>query len=266
VVLGWIGAMRFTADGASALAQTLTQHVIVGALLNESAAIAVAHAIGAIQLIAVLLLVVGTRVKPASVAGSAVAFVLTAVPITMLLTNPVWMERLGGFPAIGSGQGIIKYPALAGIALFLYAVEAGRPPLRRYATTVMVCGVMLPLLWIGAMKFTAPEAAGVEPLLLSSPFMSWMPRVFGTQGASNLIGITELLTVAVLASWWYRPRWYVGGALLTTLTFLTTLSFLVTFPGWHADLGFPVLSGTGIFIVKDLGLMMAAIIPLANQS
>ncbi len=266
VVLGWIGAMRFTADGASALAQILTQHVVLGALLDDGSAMVVARAIGAIQVCTALLLVVGARAKQASIAGSVIAFGLTATPITLLLTNPVWMESLGGFPAIGSGQGIIKYPALAGISLFLYAVEAERPSLRRHAATVMVAGVMLPLLWIGAMKFTAPEANGVEPLLLSSPFMSWMPRVFGTQGASNVIGIAELLTVCLLASWWYRPRWYVVGALLTTMTFLTTLSFLVTLPGWHADLGFPVLTGAGIFIVKDLGLLAAAIAPIANQS
>ena len=84
------------------------------------------------------------------------------------------------------------------------------------------------------MKFTAPEAAGIEPLLSSSPFMAWMLSVFGAQGASNVIGSVELLTVGVLASWWYRPHWYPVGTLLTTATFLATLSFLVTLPGWHA--------------------------------
>ena len=35
-------------------------------------------------------------------------------------------------------------------------------------------GLVLVLGWIGAMKFTAYEAAGIQGLVASSPLMSWM--------------------------------------------------------------------------------------------
>jgi uncharacterized membrane protein YkgB len=266
IVLGWLGVMRFSVDGAAALAQVLTQHAMLERLVTEGVAIGAARVLGGVQLIAALLLALGIRYTRAGVIGAALAFWLTAIPITLLLTNPVWIESLGGFPAIGSGQGIIKYPALSGVALLLYARDAGRASLLQPALSIMVAGVMLPLLWIGGMKFTAVEAAGIEPLLSTSPLLSWMPDVFGTRTASNVIGIGELITVGLLASWWYYRPLYPIGTLLASATFLTTLSFLITLPGWHESLGFPLLGGAGMFIIKDLGLWCAVVIPLAHRN
>lgn len=44
------------------------------------------------------------------------------------------------------------------------------------------------LLWIGAMKFTAYEAAGIKGLVETSPLMSWMYRFLSLQATSNLLG------------------------------------------------------------------------------
>jgi uncharacterized membrane protein YkgB len=93
-----------------------------------------------------------------------------------------------------------------------------------------------------------------------------MPDVFGTRTASNVIGIGELITVGLLASWWYYRPLYPIGTLLASATFLTTLSFLITLPGWHESLGFPLLGGAGMFIIKDLGLWCAVVIPLAHRN
>lgn len=265
-MLAWIGATRLTPDGASVLSQVVMDHALLGMLLTGTSATVTARLCGALLIATAVLLASGAWHRRIGEVGAVSAFVLMAVPITLLLTNPVWMESLGGFPAIGSGQGVIKYPALAGIALFVYGVDSNRSSLVARAYDVMVAGVMLPLLWIGAMKFTGPEAAGIEPLLSSSPFLSWMLPTFGTQGSSNLIGLFELGTVALLATWWVRAPWYRWAAILTAITFLSTLSFLVTLPGWHPGLGFPVLSEAGVFIIKDLGLLASAIIPLSRMS
>jgi reactive chlorine resistance protein C len=60
-------------------------------------------------------------------------------------------------------------------------------------------GLVLVLLLIGLLKFTAAEAAGIQPLIAHSPFMSWMYAVFGVRGVSNLIGTIEITVALLLA-------------------------------------------------------------------
>jgi len=185
---------------------------------------------------------------------------LSAGALSLLITNPVWIESLGGFPAIGSGQGIIKYIPIAGLALWLMGA--------RSANMVMLFGIILVLAWIGAMKFTAPEAEGVYPLLTSSPvFDWWAPVYFTKQMASNIIGIMELGTVFLMTGWWWNKTACQLGLFLAASTFIVTLSFLVTFgPAWNTAFGgFPTLSSTGHFLLKDL-LLLAATIALASES
>ena len=43
----------------------------------------------------------------------------------------------------------------------------------RSGTGILRYGLAIVLLWIGGMKFTAYEAAGVAPLVIHSPLMSW---------------------------------------------------------------------------------------------
>lgn len=127
-------------------------------------------------------------------------------------------------------------------------------------------GLVLVLVWIGAMKFTAYEAAGIQPLVSSSPFMSWMYRFLSIQGVSNLIGIAELLTAALIALRLLSARLSALGSALAALTFLTTLSFLFTLPGWESTLGgFPALSGSGGFLLKDVILLGAAVMTLGES-
>ncbi|MFY9729239.1 MAG: DUF417 family protein [Candidatus Acidiferrales bacterium] len=54
-------------------------------------------------------------------------------------------------------------------------------------------GLAVVLLLIGFLKFTAEEAAGIQPLVAHSPFMSWMYAILSVQGVSNLIGAIEIL-------------------------------------------------------------------------
>ena len=52
--------------------------------------------------------------------------------------------------------------------------------------------LVLVLVWIGAMKFTAYEAGAIQPLVANSPLMSWLYAVFSVQATSNLIGVAEI--------------------------------------------------------------------------
>lgn len=121
-------------------------------------------------------------------------------------------------------------------------------------------GLVLTLGWIGAVKFLPYEAQGIQGLISHSPFMSWMYKFLSVQGASNLIGGTELVIAALLASRPFAPRLSALGSLLAVGTFLTTLSFLFTTPGmFDAQYGFPAISAGG-FLLKDVILLGAAVL------
>lgn len=177
--------------------------------------------------------------------------ILSVAALSLMFTNPVWISSLGGFPAIGSGQGLIKYVAIAGVALWLVG--------NRHSETIMMIGLILVLGWIGAMKFTEPEANGVYPLLTSSPVFNWLvPATLNKLQASYAIGVIELVTVALLSGWWWNRKLALVGLWLAAVTFIITLSFMITFAdAWVS--GFPALSSAGQFLLKDLVLLAAAI-------
>ena len=50
--------------------------------------------------------------------------------------------------------------------------------------------LVLVLLWIGGMKFTAYEAEGISGFVTNSPLMSWVYSVFSIRGFSSLLGAT----------------------------------------------------------------------------
>jgi len=124
---------------------------------------------------------------------------------------------------------------------------------------VLRYGLVLVLLWIGAMKFTAFEAEGIKPLVASSPLMSWLYRFLSVQAVSNLFGLIEITVGILIALRPVSPRLCALGSLLAMGMFAATLTFLFTLPGWEASLGgFPALSGAGGFLLKDLVLLGAA--------
>ena len=122
-------------------------------------------------------------------------------------------------------------------------------------TTATVLG------WIGAMKFTAYEAAAIEGLVASSPITNWLYSIFSLQGASNLIGTVEIATAALIVLGAKFPKAALLGALGAAATFLVTASFLFTAPVTESSLGgFPALSVVpGQFLIKDIVLLAAAV-------
>ncbi len=121
-------------------------------------------------------------------------------------------------------------------------------------------GLVLVVGWIGAMKFTGYEAAGIQPLVAKSPLMSWMYGFLSVQGFSNLLGTVEIAVAAMIALRPVSPRIAAVGSGMAVMMFLTTLSFLFSTPGWEASLeGFPALSVVpGQFLLKDVVLLGAA--------
>lgn len=111
--------------------------------------------------------------------------------------------------------------------------------------------VVLFFLVFGVAKFTPGEAAAIHPLLVHSPFLSWLTALFDQQVASEVIGVVEITLALMVAARLIAPRLCVVGSYGLAASLVLTLSFLVTTP--HLD---PALSS---FIVKDVTLLGVAL-------
>ena len=121
--------------------------------------------------------------------------------------------------------------------------------------------LVLVLLWIGGMKFTAYEAEGISGLVQNSPGMAWAYQIFSTRQFSAILGVTELAIAGLIALRPLSPMLSAIGSALAIGMFLTTLSFLFSTPGVvEPSLGFPAISVLpGQFLIKDFVLLAAAI-------
>jgi uncharacterized membrane protein YkgB len=123
-------------------------------------------------------------------------------------------------------------------------------------------GLVAVFAWIGAMKFTAYEAAAIQPLVANSPLMSWLYNILSVQAFSNCLGALEIAIAVMIAAKPISARISAAGSALGAVLFLGTLSFMLsTPPVWEATLGgFPALSvAPGQFLLKDLALLGASI-------
>jgi uncharacterized membrane protein YkgB len=134
------------------------------------------------------------------------------------------------------------------------AVQVAAAYLLRY-------GLVLVIAWIAFMKFTAYEAAGIQPLVANSPLMSWVYAIFSERAFSALLGVVEVVIAAMIGLRSVSAKVSAIGSGLAAVMFLTTLTFLVSTPGWEPSLGgFPALSTVpGQFIIKDIVLLAAAL-------
>jgi len=126
--------------------------------------------------------------------------------------------------------------------------------LQSIGTNVLRYALVLVFVAFGALKFTAAEAAAIKPLVSNSPLMSWLYSFLSEQGVSSLIGTTELVSAALLASRPFSARLAAIGSALAVGTFLTTLSFLFSTPGALS----PTHPAHG-FLLKDVVLLGAAV-------
>lgn len=168
--------------------------------------------------------------------------------------------------------------------------------LDRFGMTVTRIGLIVVLIWIGALKVAPYEADGIVPFVANSPFMSFLlqdPANYkshmnpeGALVSANrqwhqangtytfAIGLGAVIVVyGVMLSlhpWW--PGVAALGSFLVFTMSLVTLSFLVTTPeSWVPPLGdihhgFPYLSGRGRLVIKDAIMMGAALVTMADSA
>ena len=121
----------------------------------------------------------------------------------------------------------------------------------RIAPSFLRISLGLVVLWIGALHLQNPHST-VVLLSMSLPFLAESAFV-------SVLGTLEVLAgVLLLAGLWLR---YVG--LLSLVLFAGTLTIFVIAPGVT---GFPILTLTGEFLLKDLVLASAAITVAATDA
>ncbi len=141
------------------------------------------------------------------------------------------------------------------------ATAGSHAALQRVGHGIIRYGLVLVLAWIGAMKFTAYEAHGIQPLVANSPLIGWLYGVFSVQTFSDLLGTLEIAIAIMIAVRPVSAAIAAVGSALAVPMLLTTLSFILSTPGWEPTAGgFPALSGMpGQFLLKDIVLLGVAV-------
>ena len=155
--------------------------------------------------------------------------------------------------------------------------------------------IFIIFVWIGGLKFWNYEAEGIVPFVANSPFMSFFytkdapeykdyklkegefdkvkhewHEANNTYTFSHGLGIAIMtFGILTLLGIWFPKVGFVGTGLVILMT-LGTLSFLVTTPeAWVPDLGsgehgFPLLTGAGRLVIKDVCILASAIVVLSD--
>lgn len=158
-------------------------------------------------------------------------------------------------------------------------------------------GLIIVLLWIGGLKVFKYEADGIVPFVANSPTMSffykypppdykahmnpegkvvpenrgWHERNHTYPFALGLGAVIVLYGLMLCLHPWLPQVAAVGG-LLVAIMAVVTLSFLITTPeSWVPALGdtehgFPYLSGRGRLVIKDVIMLGAGIVVMADSA
>lgn len=120
-VLGWIGAMKFTAYEAGAIQGLIESNPLVSWLYSVLSVQGASNLIGSIEIVTALALIIGTKSARFALLGALAAAATFALTFSFLLTAPVWEASLGGFPALSvvPGQFLLKDIVLLGAAIAL---------------------------------------------------------------------------------------------------------------------------------------------------
>jgi uncharacterized membrane protein YkgB len=125
---------------------------------------------------------------------------------------------------------------------------------------VVRASMVIIFFFFGYQKWFAYEAHELIPFISNGPFISWMYPVFGIQGASWFLGVSEWLFGALLFMGFWNKKLGVLGALGSCVTFIMTITIIPFMPdGWAPSAGgFPAMVGNVAFLMKDVILFAAS--------
>ncbi|MEO6315553.1 MAG: DUF417 family protein [Chitinophagaceae bacterium] len=134
-------------------------------------------------------------------------------------------------------------------------------PSAKWGAFIIRYGLALVLVWIGILKFTPYEAAGIEPLAANSPFLSWALRMSGADAFSKMLGFIEIAIGLLIAARAFSAKLSAFGSAGAIITFVITLTLMLSTPGViQTGYSFPFISAIpGQFLVKDIVLLGASV-------
>ncbi|MFS8181865.1 DUF417 family protein [Pseudovibrio denitrificans] len=267
----WLGLLKFTAPEHQQIEFWLGNSPLFSWLVAALGAPVTGVLMALFEVPAGILVLLGLKDRRLGILGCLMAMLIFLLNFLYLFTNPVWMDALGGFPIIGSGQNLLKYLSMFAVPAYIlghHMQAAGKDKtagsFKKLAVYASFAGIALVMGWIGAMKFYEFEAQGIVRLMESNVLFSWTYQIWDVQGASNFIGIVEWIFLLLLLCLPFN-RFLGGlGVLGIAATAFGTLTFMFSVPGWDADSFFPLLNRTGVFVLKDQFLLAAAIILWKN--
>jgi uncharacterized membrane protein YkgB len=120
--------------------------------------------------------------------------------------------------------------------------------------------MVLIFLAFGYQKWFSYEAQVLIPFISNGPLIFWLYPVFGTRGASWVLGVSEWTFGALLFLGFWNKRLGILGAIGSTLTFIGTVTIIPVAPnGWDPAAGFPAMAGIVPFLMKDVVLLAVSI-------
>lgn len=122
-------------------------------------------------------------------------------------------------------------------------------------------------LLFGYQKWFWYEAQTLIPFISHGPLISWLYPLFGIQGASWFLGVSEWLICALLVLGLRNHTLGALGALGSIVTFVCTVTIIPFMPeAWAASSGgFPAMGGATPFLIKDV-VLLAVSVYLLKQS
>jgi uncharacterized membrane protein YkgB len=125
---------------------------------------------------------------------------------------------------------------------------------------VVRASMVIMFLFFGYQKWWPYEAQALVPYISNGPLIFWMYPVFGVKGATYFLGVSEWLFGALLLLGFWNKTLGIFGALGSCASFVSTVTILPFMPGvWAASAGgFPAMTGTGAFLMKDVVLLAAS--------
>jgi uncharacterized membrane protein YkgB len=122
-------------------------------------------------------------------------------------------------------------------------------------------GMVIVFLFFGYQKWFEYEAQVLIPYISNGPFIAWLYPVFGVRGATWFLGASEWTFGLLLFLGFWNKRLGILGALGSCATFVGTVTIIPFKPGgWDvAAGGFPAMTGSVPFLMKDVALLAASV-------
>ena len=116
-------------------------------------------------------------------------------------------------------------------------------------------------LFFGYQKWFDYEAQALIPYISHGPLIFWMYPVFGVRGACWFLGVAEWLFCALLFAGFWNKKLGILGALGSVFAFIATTTIIPFFlNGWAPSAGgFPAMTETVAFLLKDLALLAVSV-------